>query len=143
MTSEELIKNIKNILLKNYASSAELKQVEDNEMFLTDRFPQLKEVLIELLTAQFDEFVKDIEWVAPKPTTFRVILNNNANFYLIYTKKSWIVKVEGKKYYILNLPEQERAVESISKLLMYNFGTVEKEPEPAPAPEEKPIEEPK
>lgn len=143
MTSGELIKKIKTILLRNYATSAELKQTEDNEIFLTDRFPQLKEVLIELLTSQFNEFVKDIEWVAPKPTTFRVILNNNAIFYLIYTKKSWIVKVEGKKYYILNLPEQERAIESISKLLMYNFGTVEKEPEPAPAPEEKPAEEQK
>lgn len=143
MTSGELIKKIKTILLRNYATSAELKQTEDNEIFLTDRFPQLKEVLIELLTSQFNEFVKDIEWVAPKPTTFRVILNNNAIFYLIYTKKSWIVKVEGKKYYILNLPEQERAIESISKLLMYNFGTVEKEPEPAPAPEEKPTEEQK
>jgi hypothetical protein len=143
MNSEELIKKIKTILLRNYATSAELKQTEDDEMFLTDRFPQLKKVLIELLTPQFNEFVKDIEWVAPKPTTFRVILNNNANFYLIYTKKSWIVKVEGKKYYILNLPEQERAVESISKLLMYNFGTVEKEPESAPASEEKPAEEQK
>ena len=63
MTSAELIKKIKTVLLRNYATSAELKQTEDNEIFLTDRFPQLKKVLIELLTPQFNEFVKDnSEW---------------------------------------------------------------------------------
>ena len=40
-------------------------------------------------------------------------------FYLIYGKRSWIAQVEGKKYYLLNLPEEERAAQSIANLLRY------------------------
>jgi hypothetical protein len=40
-------------------------------------------------------------------------------FYLIYGKRSWIAQVEGKKYYLLNLPEEERAAQSIANILRY------------------------
>ena len=40
-------------------------------------------------------------------------------FYLIYGKRSWIAQVEGKKYYLLNLPEEERAAMSIANILRY------------------------
>ena len=60
-----------------------------------------------------------IDWVAPKPTTFRINLKNDFNFYLIFTQKSWIAQVEGKKYYLLNLPEEERAIEAIARILRY------------------------
>ncbi len=33
--------------------------------------------------------------------------------------RSWIAQVEGKKYYLLNLPEEERAVEAIARILRY------------------------
>jgi hypothetical protein len=46
-------------------------------------------------------------------------LKNDQNFYLIYGKRSWIAQVEGKKYYLLNLPEEERAAESIANMLRY------------------------
>ena len=39
--------------------------------------------------------------------------------------RSWIAQIEGKKYYLLNLPEEERAVEAIARLLRY--GTPESE----------------
>jgi hypothetical protein len=38
---------------------------------------------------------------------------------LIYGKRSWIAQVAGKKYYLLNLPEEERAAEAIANLLRY------------------------
>jgi hypothetical protein len=37
----------------------------------------------------------------------------------MYGKRSWIAQVEGKKYYLLNLPEEERAAEAISRILRY------------------------
>jgi hypothetical protein len=46
-------------------------------------------------------------------------LKNNQSFYLIYGKRSWIAQVEGKKYYLLNLPEEERAAQSIANVLRY------------------------
>jgi hypothetical protein len=38
---------------------------------------------------------------------------------LIYGKRSWVAQVAGKKYYLLNLPEEERAAEAIANLLRY------------------------
>jgi hypothetical protein len=64
-----------------------------------------------------------IEWVAPRPTTFRIILGNDENFMLIYTERSWIAQVEGKKYYLLNLGEEEQAAQAISRILAYGQKT--------------------
>jgi len=94
------------------------------------KFPELKKVIVDLLTYEFDNFVASIDWVAPKPTTFRINLKNDFNFYLIFTKTSWIAQVEGKKYYLLNLPEEERAIEAIARILRYGApGSAEAEAE--------------
>ena len=75
--------------------------------------------LISLLTADFDPFLSSIDWVAPRPTTFRINLKNDEEFYLIWMRRSWIAQIQGKKYYLLNLPEEEKAAEAISRLLRY------------------------
>jgi len=69
----------------------------------------------------------DIQWVAPRPTTFRIILGNSETFYLIYTERSWIAKIEGKKYYLLNLSEEESAAESIARILSYGINKEEED----------------
>ena len=85
------------------------------------KFPELKKVIVDLLTQQYEIFLTDIQWVAPRPTTFRIVLANKETFYLTYTERSWIAKVEGKKYYLLNLSEEESAAESISRILSYGL----------------------
>lgn len=103
----------------------------DKELFpILTKFPTLKKIVSDLLTDQYEDFISDIWWVAPRPTTFKIILANNQFFYLIYTERSWIAKVEGKKYYLSNSNEEERAAESIARILMYGSGT---EPEKAEA----------
>ena len=48
----------------------------------------------------------------------------------MHTDRSWVAKVEGKKYYLLNLPEEEKAAEAISRILSYAWDSEpEKEPE--------------
>jgi hypothetical protein len=95
----------------------------DKELFpILTKFPTLKHVIINLLTKQYEDFISDIHWIAPRPTTFKVLLANKQYFYLIYTERSWIAQVEGKKYYLLNLSEEERAAESIARILMYGGG---------------------
>ena len=89
------------------------------------KFPQLKKVLVDLLTDQFETFVTDIQWVAPKPTTFRIMLGNGENFMLVWMKRSWVATVEGKRYYLLNLNEEENAVSAIARLLSYGNNTIE------------------
>ena len=95
----------------------------DKELFpILTKFPSLKGVISDLLTDQYEDFVSDIWWVAPRPTTFKILLANNQHFYLIYTERSWIAKVEGKKFYLSNLNEEERAAESIARILAYGGG---------------------
>jgi len=118
MTSEELKAKIKTIIPIVYKArqKVESKAVEYDEL---TKFPELKEVIVDLLTADFDAFLASIDWVAPRPTTFRINLKNGEDFYLIYNKRSWVAQVEGKKYYLLNLPEEERATEAIARILRY------------------------
>jgi hypothetical protein len=96
----------------------------EEELFpVLAKFPKLKEVIIDLLTDQYGDFISDIWWVAPRPTTFKIILANNQDFYLIYTERSWIAQVEGKKFYLANLNEEERAASSIARILRYGGGS--------------------
>jgi lysozyme len=55
-------------------------------------------------------------------------LKNDQNFYLIFGRRSWVAQVEGKKYYLLNLPEEERAAQSIANLLRYGIKSEEGDP---------------
>ena len=81
------------------------------------KFPPLKDIIVDLLTDEFDSFIESIDWVAPRPTTFRINLLNGENFLLMYTTKSFIAQVQGKKYYLLNLDEEERCALAINRLL--------------------------
>ena len=146
MTKDELKNKIKDLVKKVYSNTVKSTDVDldspsvvslDDERFpVLSKFPTLKDTIIKLLTDQYDLFLKDIEWVAPRPTTFRIILANEQPFYLIYTDRSWIGKVEGKKYYLLNLSEEENCIEAIARILSYGpKAEVEKE---TPAPESTP-----
>ncbi len=118
MTAAELREKIRLLVptVVGNKKQAEAAAVEYDEL---TKFPELKAVIVDLLTHEFDSFLASIDWVAPKPTTFRINLKNSQDFYLIYSKRSWIAQVEGKKYYLLNLPEEERATEAIARILRY------------------------
>lgn len=118
MTKEELKDKIRSLTLKIYADREKVEDKAQEYDELT-KFPELKTIIVDLLTVQFDDFVESIDWIAPRPTTFRINLRNGQNFILVYTERSWIAKVEGKKYYLLNLDEEERAAQAISRILSY------------------------
>jgi len=118
MTKAELRAKIKVLAKRVYQNriAVDKAAVEYDEL---TKFPELKDVIVSLLGPQFDAFVASIDWVAPKPTTFRINLKNNENFYLVYTPRTFIAEIEGKKYYLLNLNEQENAEKAISRILRY------------------------
>jgi hypothetical protein len=118
MTRNQLIDRIRN-LTKQVYSATTITAEEAIEYDELTKFPELKKILVDLLTLEYDNFLSSIDWVAPRPTTFRINLENGQNFYLIYGKRSWIAQVEGKKYYLLNLPEEERAALAIANILRY------------------------
>jgi len=45
------------------------------------KFPKLQETLIRLMSDDFTTFVEDIEWVAPRPTTIKIVLKNQNTFH--------------------------------------------------------------
>jgi hypothetical protein len=149
-SKQELIDKIQTIAKRVYAS-----KVKDNTLGVTPedvdfdtetfpvltKFPILKKVITDLLTDQYEMFISDIQWVAPRPTTFKIVLANGQFFYLIYTERSWIAQVEGKKYYLLNLNEEEQASESIARVLRYG-GKAEPEKAEVPTGGETPADEP-
>ena len=124
MTKQELRDKIKVLVKTVYKDKVTIEKaaVEYDEL---TKFPELKDVIVSLLGPQFDAFVASIDWVAPKPTTFRVNLKNNENFYLVYTPRTFIAEIEGKKYYLLNLNEQESAEKAIARILRYGAPTIE------------------
>jgi hypothetical protein len=126
MTKQELRDKIKVLVKTVYRDRVSIEQaaVEYDEL---TKFPELKDVIVSLLGPQFDLFVASIDWVAPKPTTFRINLKNNENFYLVYTPRTFIAEIEGKKYYLLNLNEQENAENAIARILRYGAPNIEGE----------------
>lgn len=86
--------------------------------FLLMKYPSLDKTMIDLLTVDFRDYINGIYIMAPKPTTFKVVLHNNRSFYLIFLGgDKFNAKVEGKKYYLATLSELERATEAIANVL--------------------------
>ena len=118
MTRGEFKEKIRLLVVKilKDKKDAEASFAEYDEL---TKFPELKDIIVTLLTSDFDPFLAGIDWVAPRPTTFRINLRNDQEFYLIYSPRSWVAQIEGKKYYLLNLSEEERACEAIARILRY------------------------
>ena len=120
MTKDDLIQKIK-LLTPQVLSSIKKADETSIEYDELTKFPELKSVIVDLLTADYGKFIDSIDWVAPKPTTFRINLLNGESFYLIWNKRSWIAEIAGRKYYLLNLPEEEMATKSIARMLRYGI----------------------
>ena len=141
MTASELRDRIKALAKQVYQERAK----SDDAALAYDelvKFPELKAVIISLLTSDFDKFLESVDWVAPRPSTFRVNLLNGESFTLMYDPRSWIAQVEGKKYYLLNLDEEEMAAKSISRILTYGGKTETGEGADVAGAEDMPTEEP-
>ena len=159
----------KEILLEKYIKVAVRKALKEQEeqqkraeksLYLIYRFPGLKKLMEDLMSPAFGRFLKHVDIVAPKPTTFDIKLINGQDFTIIYIGKGkFTVKIAGKKYNPYNLGELERASQSIADLLQLNYAPEEGKEQPsdkggeemgkelaaaetpAETPEEKPAEE--
>jgi hypothetical protein len=122
MTASELRERIKLLVKQVYKDNA---KTDDAALAYDElvKFPELKAVIVNLMTTDFDKFLESVDWVAPRPSTFRVNLLNGENFVLFYDPRSWIAQVEGKKYYLLNLDEEEMASKAVSRILTYGGKT--------------------
>lgn len=128
MTLEQLKNKIKIYARKAYKEKV-LAPEDPSGFNKISKFPPLKRVLNDLLTDDFSFFIKGVDWVAPKPTTFYIRLKNNMGFFLMHGNRSWVAQVEGKRYYLLNQDEEENCSKAISRLLRYYVDDEEKDTE--------------
>jgi hypothetical protein len=115
MTKAELREKIRALAFTVVGERSKAKDASEAYDELT-KFPELKDIIVSLMTHEFDSFLERIDWVSPKPTTFRIVLLNGESFLLTYGKRSWVATISGKKYYLLNLDEEQYATQAISRI---------------------------
>ena len=112
---------LKTILLQELdRMEPETSTFEDDPMqFILKKYAGLKNTLEYLMTPSFEEYITGIYVVAPKPTTFKVVLHNGQFFFLQFMGKAYEATVEGKKYCLMSIGEKERCMVAISRLLRF------------------------
>jgi hypothetical protein len=86
--------------------------------FILQKYPTLTKTLVELLTEDFRDYITGVYIMAPKPTTFKIVLHNNRYFHLMFMgNDNYEAKVSGKKYWLAKLGELELATLAIADLL--------------------------
>lgn len=85
--------------------------------YILIKYPSLQKTLQYLMTDAFKDYLTGIYIMAPKPTTFKVVLHNGQYFYLTYLGKAYECEVSGRKYYLMGIGERQRAIIAISNLL--------------------------
>ena len=102
---------------------------EDPMGFILKKYPGLNNVMEYMMTKEFREFVDGIFIVAPKPTTFKVLLHNGQYFFLQFMGDTYQATVLGKNYYLKSIGEKERCMLAIARLLRYGNPLKTKGPE--------------
>jgi hypothetical protein len=90
--------------------------LEDATDTMLEKFPTLKATLVKLMTEDFKQFVNTIDWVSPKPTTFRVNLLNGQDFTLKWTGKNFQAQILGKKYFLGQINDFQQALDKLARL---------------------------
>lgn len=145
MKKSELVDKIK-LIVKQVKSGSNQGSDFTSKFDIVNQFPEIATVLISLMSEQYEQFIENILYVAPKPTTLKVMLVNGQYFFLFYSDKSWTAQIEGKKYYLKEVKSTQLAAESVSRILRYGqqnkAAGKPKDKEAPPETEEAPEETP-
>jgi len=90
--------------------------LEDATDKILGKFPTLRQAIIKLQTEDFKEFVDSIDWISPRPTSFRVNLKNGQDYILKWTGKSFEAQILGKRYLLSNIAEYQQALDKLAIL---------------------------
>jgi len=90
--------------------------LEDATDKILGKFPTLKAALVKLQTEQFKEFVESIDWVSPRPTSFRVNLKNGQDYILKWMGDGFQAQIQGKRYYINKIDDYQQALDKLELL---------------------------
>lgn len=118
---------------------------EENPMgYILKKYKRLNDNLKKLMGNNFEEYVGGVFIMSGKPTTFKILLKNGQYFYMTFMGKAYEASVQGKRYYLMNIGEIQRATVAISRLQRYGAKTDAQGPdnEEGPRSEELPTEAP-
>ena len=97
-------------------SAPEETVLEDATDKILGKFPTVKAAIVKLQTEQFKEFVESIDWISPRPSSFRVNLKNGQDYILKWTGKTFEAQILGKKYLLSNIAEYQQALDKLAIL---------------------------
>ena len=116
MTNKDIVRKL--ILREVEAMKPEIQSFEENPIqFLLSTYPSMRKTLEMLMSSAYKDYITGIYIVAPKPTTFKIVLHNDQSFLLTFLGKTYEATVAGKKFYLQTIGEKERCMEAISRLL--------------------------
>jgi hypothetical protein len=90
--------------------------LEDATDKILGRFPTVKAAIVKLQTEQFKEFVDSIDWISPRPSSFRVNLKNGQDYILKWTGKTFEAQILGKRYLLSNIADYQQALDKLAIL---------------------------
>lgn len=90
--------------------------LEDATDKILGKFPTVKAAIIKLQTEDFKEFVESIDWISPRPSSFRVNLKNGQDYILKWTGKTFEAQILGKRYTLSNIAEYQQALDKLAIL---------------------------
>ena len=90
--------------------------LEDATDQILGKFPTLKAAITKLQTDDFKEFVDTIDWISPRPTSFRINLKNGQDYILKWTGKTFEAQILGKRYLLSNIADYQQALDKLAVL---------------------------
>ena len=116
MTNRDIIRRL--ILNEVERMEPKVKSFEDDPInFILQKYPTLRKTLEMLMSPAYKDYITGIYIIAPKPTTFKIVLHNGQTFMLTFLGKAYEATVAGKKFYLQTIGERERCVNAIARIL--------------------------
>ena len=94
--------------------------LEDSTDIMLSKFPSLKQALIKLQTEDFKQFVTSIDWISPRPSSFRINLKNGQDYILKWTGETFEAQILGKRYFLNKINDYQQALDKLS--ILYKEG---------------------
>jgi len=105
-------------ILKEENGIAPVRSFEEDPVnFILTKYPSLKQTLVMLMTDAFKDYITGIYIIAPKPTTFKIVLHNGQSFTLTFLGRAYEATVVARRYYLMTVGDKERAIKAIAALL--------------------------
>jgi len=93
------------------------QELKTSSQEILGKFPTLKRQLVALLSEEFEEFIDEVKWIAPKPSTFQVVLTNGEKFFLKWNGAGFEAQIAGKQYALNYVSEFQQALDKLNELL--------------------------